>query len=94
MDDRSKPKETAKYGVCAGIASRTLLRLNHVHHVIAPQLEEVTQNTHGQVGEYFHIQRVGAEADEANRRRESLDQRVLVKQAAESKTLLLPSVVG
>ena len=36
------------------------------------QLEEVTQ-INRQVGEYFHIQRIGAEAEEPNWRWEMLD---------------------
>ena len=84
-DDRSKPEETANYEVCAGIASRTPSA--SITFMISGsscpfKLEEVAQITHGQVGEYFHIQRAGAEAEEPNRHREILDQRVLCKQAA------------
>jgi len=37
------------------------------------EFEEAAQITHGQVGEYFHIQRIGAEAEEPNWRWEMLD---------------------
>ena len=42
-----------------------------------------TQITLGQVGEYFHIQRICAEAEEPNGRWEILDQRVLFKQSGD-----------